>query len=319
LSIVGLSKEVVMDVVEVAILRTVLYADVFNFPLTTSEIHHFLLHDEPVERTRIEYSLKTSPRLKQLLHQEQGYVVLTEHRHLIALRIAREQASAQLWRPALRYGQWLARVPFVRMVALTGALAMRNAVEGDDLDYLLVTRRGRVWLARAFAIVLVRLARLQGAEICPNYVLAEDALAQKRQDVFIAHEITQMVPLYGHDLYQAMRATNAWVSEHLPNAEGAYYQENGAAVSRGWSFLKRAVEFLLGGRAGDALEQWEYRRKLRRFAPRMQQPDSAAEIDSSHVKGHFEDHGSRTLHKYYERLRALGLDEDAVVQLQAGD
>ncbi|MFN8450301.1 MAG: hypothetical protein U0521_17370 [Anaerolineae bacterium] len=47
---------------------------------------------------------------------------------------------ARLWRAA--------RLPPVRMVALTGALVVRNASDNDDdLDYVLVTRRG-AWIAR---------------------------------------------------------------------------------------------------------------------------------------------------------------------------
>ena len=117
---------------------------------------------------------------------------------MIPLRVERDQASLLLWPPALSYGAWLARLPFVRMVALTGALAMRNAsADDDDLDYVLVTAPGRVWLARAFAIVLVRLAKRRGVVVCPNYVLAESALAQDKHDLFMAHEVAQMVPIYG--------------------------------------------------------------------------------------------------------------------------
>jgi hypothetical protein len=307
-----------MDAIESAILRTVLYADVFKFPLTAREIHHFLIHEERVNLARIEQALATSPTLKQHLRHEQGYIVCTGREEMINVRVAHERASEQLMPLAMRYGAWLARLPFVRMVALTGALSMRNAVEGDDLDYLLVTVPGRVWIARAAAIVLVRLVRLRGAEICPNYVLAGDALVQKRQDLFIAHEITQMVPLYGYDIYDAMRAENPWVSAFLSNAEGSFQTAQAQPIGSVWSGVKRAIEFVLGGRLGSALEQWEYNRKLRRFAPKMQQPDSAAQIDASHVKGHFEDHGNRAMREYQERLQQYGLNTQSSV-LMAGD
>lgn len=307
-----------MDAIEAAVLRTVLYADVFKFPLTSREIHHFLIHDKPVPLSRIEQALANSPVLNQHLHQAQGYVVRAGYQDRIAVRVEHESASTKLMPLALRYGVWISRLPFVRMVALTGALSMRNAVENDDLDYLVVTTAGRVWLARAAAIVLVRVIRLRGIEICPNYVLGEDALAQKRQDVFIAHEVTQMVPLFGHDLYRQMRGANGWVSSHLPNADGAFYEVQSQPVGALWSGLKRIVEVVLGGRLGDAFERWEYNRKLRRFAPKMERPNSAAQIDASHVKGHFEDHGTRALREYRERLKEYGLDTETSV-LMAGD
>jgi hypothetical protein len=301
-----------MERLEAAILRTVLYADVFNFPMKPAEIHHFLIHDQPITLEHIETTLQQSVALRQMLDYEQGYVVHAGRGELIGIRLAREAASARLWPLAIQYGRWLARLPFVRMVALTGALAVRNAAHGDDdLDYLLITAPGRVWLARAFAILVVRLARLRGVEVCPNYVLSENKLVQERQNIFIAHEVAQMVPLYGHDLYARLRQANAWVSAHLPNAEGVFYQEVEQALGI-WGLGKRLLERLLAGRVGDYLEGWEYRRKLRRFAGEMRQPHAYARLDNEQIKGHFNDHGHPVLHKYDTLLRQYGLEADAM-------
>ncbi len=291
-----------MDALEAAILRTVLYADIFAFPLTAAEIHHFLISDRPVSLVEVEQRLAESLALQQALDHADGYFARAGRADLIAARHEREQASAQLWEPALRYGRWLACLPFVRMVGLTGALSMRNARGHDDLDYLLLTAPGRVWLARAFSILLVRLVRLRGDVLCPNYVLAETALAQEPRNLFIAHEIAQMIPLDGLDLYARFRAANPWVSAFLANANAPFYCP--AVSSPGaWRWLKRAGEWALGGRLGDAFERWEYRRKLARFAPEMATPGSAARLDDARVKGHFNDHGQRVLDGYAERVR----------------
>src|SRR5690606_1002027 len=141
---------------------------------------------------------------------------------------------------------------------------------------ILVTATRRVWLARAFCIVLVRLGLLRGAQICPNYVLAVSALEQDKQDIFMAHLVVQMVALYGQKMYQNFREANGWVTRQLPNAEGAFYQET-EYIPRGfWYITKRVLEFILGGDLGDWLEHWEYRRKLRRFANDMKKPHSSA-------------------------------------------
>ena len=302
-----------MDPIEAAILRTALYADLFNFPMTAREIHHFLIHNEPVSLEQIGRTLDESIALRKIIDTVDGYVIYDGRTELISIRQKREQASEVLWPPAVRYGAWLARLPFVRMVALTGALAMHNAADHeDDLDYILVTTPRRVWLARAFSIILVRLARLQGMEICPNYVLSENALAQDKRDIFMAHEVAQMVPLYGHDLYEQFRLANQWVADQLPNANGAFYEEREQCPNGTWGFSKRLVEFLLGGNLGDWLEHWEYQRKLRRFAPEMSKPYSSAKLDNNHVKGHFNDHGHPVLQKYQQRLEQYGLETTRV-------
>jgi hypothetical protein len=298
-----------MERVEAAIVRTVLYADVFDFPMTIPEIHHFLIHDTPLSLSLVTKAFETSPTLKELLRRDDGYVTFADRQELIALRVGRERSSQKLWTLAMRYGTWMGRLPFVRMVALTGALAVRNAAaDDDDLDYLVVTQVGRVWLARAFAILLVRLGRLRGVEICPNYILAEDSLIQDKQDVFMAHEVVQMVPLYGFRIYEEMRQLNTWVTEYLPNADGTFHATDAPPIGRIWGGIKDLLEILLGGRLGTWLENWEYRRKMRRFQTQMQTPHSSAQLDERHVKGHFDDHGHPALQQYHRRLRELGVE-----------
>lgn len=295
--------------IEQAILRTVIYADLFDFPLTRRELHHYLIADQPFSFAQIEQTLATSVSLKTELEFHQNYLTCAGRGALIGVRAAREQASLTLWAAALDYGQWLARLPFVRMVALTGALAVRNASDSDDdLDYVLVTADGRVWLARAFAILLVRLAKIRGVKVCPNYVLAKSALEQDNHDLFMAHEVAQMVPIYGQQTYAAMRQRNAWVTETLPNATMPYFAVQERQPERGWATLKRTLETLLGGGIGDTLEGWEYRRKLRRFAGELQTPNSAAVLDDQHVKGHFKDHGHPIMQRYEQRLKQYDLE-----------
>ncbi len=302
-----------MNAIEDAIVRTVIYADMFDFPMTAREITHFLIADAPYTLDQIEHTLIHSPSLRQILETRDGIYFCCGRSDTLHTRRTREKASAQLWHHALKYGGWLAYLPFVRMVALTGALAMRNAAtHTDDLDYVLVTAPRRVWLARAFAVLLVRIVKLRGIVICPNYVLAETALTQQTRDLFIAHELVQMMPLYGNSLYQQMRAENAWVQAYMPNASGAFFDEAPCGTHPVGLGLKWILERLLSGGIGDALEQWEQRRKRKRFAKAVKTAHSAAQLDAEHVKGHFNDHGHPVLVKYRDCLQNYGVDQSAL-------
>ena len=294
---------------QLAVLRTILYADVFSFAMTPAEIHHFLIDTTPATADDVQAAIVTQAQTGGRLTQRDGFVCLAARPELIGLRQERATISRALMPVAARYGRWLARLPFVRMVALTGALSMANAADAsEDLDYLLVTSSGRVWLARAFSILLVRVVRLRGPVLCPNYVLAESALAQARTDLFVAHELAQMLPLYGEALYGRMRAANPWSNQLLPNAEAPFQPAQNRDDLGLWAWPKRAAEWLLAGRVGDALEAWEQRRKVQRFAAEMQTPHHDARLDGEHVKGHFNDHGHRVLAAYAERLAAFGCD-----------
>jgi hypothetical protein len=299
-----------MQPLEAAILRTVLYADVFDFPMKPEEIHHFLISDEPISLDEINQTLRQSRWLKQKLQLIDEYIIYEGRAEIVPIRQKREAASQDLWPQALYWGRWLAALPFVRMVALTGALAVRNAADGDDdLDYMLITSPHRVWLARAFAIAVVRIGRLRGVKICPNYVLAETSLIQTRQDVFLAHEVAQMIPLYGNDYYRRFREANDWVYQQLPNALDPFFDVE-QTTSKIAKTVKKILEVVCGGALGNWLEQWEYHRKLRRFAADMQTPHSSAQVDDTQVKGHFNDHGHPALQKYDQRLRECGLTEE---------
>lgn len=305
------------ETLDPAILRTILYADVFDFALTVSELHHFLMHHSPVPLAEIERALDSSPALDAALARSGDLVALKTRDSLFAVRQEREAVAVRLWPLTQRYAAALAVLPFVRMVALTGALAMRNPVStDDDLDYLIVTQPGRVWLARLATVVLVRVVRLTGTVICPNFVLAEDALAQNRHDVYIAHEVTQAVPFFGGALYDRLRAENRWTDAHLPNAHGAPRPDEIRGAGRLGTAIKGALEWAFGGRLGDRIEAWEKARKLRRFEA-MRQAESAARVDDSQVKGHFNDHGGSVLAAYRRRLSAYGLTGKTDTELAA--
>ena len=97
------------------------------------------------------------------------------------------------------------------------------------------------------------------------------------------------------------------MARYLPNACQPLYDESWEQIGLPGRIVKAALEALLGGRLGDKLERWEYRRKLKRFTPAMQADGSAAQLDAQQVKGHFQDHGQRVLAEYQARLQRNGI------------
>ena len=287
---------------EAAILRTLLYADIFDYPLTPAEIHHYLM-DTPAAPEAVQSALETSPWLAARLTRVNGYFALADRAALGDLRDERQRRAAALWPYARRWARLTGCLPFVRMVGVTGALAVSNSPPDDDIDFLIVTAPGRVWLTRALAVGLVYLARLlDHVVLCPNYVLSHDALAQDGRDLCAAHDLAQMAPLVGHDVYAEMRAANPWSLRYLPHATRPLRSEPDLAPRDLLRWLKRLGEWLLSGPLGDALENWERERKMRKFAAAAQRPDSAARLDADHVKGHFDDHTRLILQRFEERV-----------------
>jgi len=219
----------------------------------------------------------------------------------VETRRGRAATAAEYWRRAIRYGHAIGNLPFVRMVAVTGALAMDNIADGD-IDYLVVTEPGRLWLCRALVVGLVRAAAIRGTTLCPNYFLSEQALELHERNLFTAHEVAQMVPLTGLQTYQRLRALNRWTDTYLPNASGPPHRL--AAIEMKPRRSRRLLEGALRSRLGSPLEHWEMARKMRKLGQRSNGHAEAA-FGPDWCKGHFGDHGQLTLERYAERLQAL--------------
>lgn len=290
-----------------AILEALLYADVFDYPLTADEIHRYL----PGVPARAEAvrALLSDGFARGTLVKGDGLFALAGRAEVIALRQRRERIAQRMWRRARRYAYLIAHLPFVRLVAVTGTLAVGNVEPEDDIDLFIVTAPRRLWFCRALVIGVVRLARLFGDELCPNYLVTERALALRERNLFTARELAQMVPLFGSATYQRLREANRWVLDFLPNAElpppGTVLQD-----VRGWpAWLKALGERVLGGRLGDRLERWERKRKIARFSRQAAAfgDGTAAVFTPDCCKGHFEAYDRVILERFQERLEAYGV------------
>jgi hypothetical protein len=285
---------------ERAIVQTVAYADVFDYPLTVDEVHRYLI-GVPASRGTLRAALASMQRFSNVLSRSGRYLTLAGREWTIETRRRRAAISSEYWKRAVRYGRLIGSLPFVRMVAVTGALAMDNVADAD-IDYLIVTEPGRLWLCRGLVVGVVRAAAARGATLCPNYFLSERALQIDERNLFTAHEVTQMVPLAGSTTYARFRALNRWTDEYLPNAGGP--PRRAALADPRPHRARKLAEMTLRSPIGAGLERWERSRKIRKLAQRSNGHAEAA-FGPDWCKGHFDDHGQLTLGRYAERLRSL--------------
>jgi hypothetical protein len=294
-----------LDALQAAIVHTVAYGDVFDYPLTLDEIHRYLV-GVPASPDAVQACLAGKRLIPRYLSLSGSHVTLRGREAISQTRQRRAEACAGMWPRAVRYAAALAHFPFVRMVAVTGALCMGNTEADSDIDYFIVTEPDRLWLCRAAIIGLVRLAARTGNELCPNYLLSERALVLQEHNLFMAHEFVQMIPLVGHETYLRMWQLNAWVSDFLPNA----YERAGRMPACPLSPhpIRSLVEVPLRTPAGGWLERWEMSRKIDKLGRNKNgngDGHGSASFCSDWCKGHFLDHGQRTLDAFTERLQKL--------------
>lgn len=297
-----------------------MYADVFDYPVTAGEIHRYLMaHATDLET--VQQALDASLLPRRRLESQDGYFFLPGRAALVPLRQHRAHLAWSLWQHAVAYGAWVGRLPFVRMVAVTGALAVDNVGADADIDYLIVTEPGRLWLCRALVIGLVRWAKLRGHVICPNYFLSESALVLYERNLYTAHELAQMVPIVGFPTYDRMRQLNTWADDLLPNAKGLPRpiapapDSDPPSAGDFWTGLRSSVERILHTPVAGAfcarLEAWEMRRKIDKFQRQVARTNGGA-VDAGEVafcadwcKGHFAGHEHAVLRSFAQRLEQV--------------
>lgn len=296
-----LQRGMVFSELEQAIVLAVAYADVFDYPLTLREIRRYL-PEVPASEAAVAAALDSPGLGPQILARAGGYVMLAGREAIVATRRRRAAVADRLWPAAVRYGRMIGRLPFVRMVAVTGALAVNNVEPDADIDYLVITETGRLWLCRAAIVALVRLVARRGPILCPNYLLSERALRLEEHSLYSAHELAQMIPLAGLGWYERMRQANPWADQLLPNAGGLPYMVTPQPSGR--PLAQALAERALRSRAGAWLERWEMERKVRRFSARHN-GNPEINLNSDCCKAHFDSHRQRTLSSFADRLRSI--------------
>lgn len=281
-----------------AVLETLAYSDIFDQPLTLSELHRYL-HGLPISFAALAAGIDAGACSGLPIQPAGDYFLLEGRTALLDLRAERESRSRSLWPSARKFGRVIGRLPFVRMVALTGALAVWNAGDEPDIDYLIVTVPERVWLSRLFVLFIVKFAARQGIVLCPNYFLTTRRLALADRSIFTARELAQMVPLSGSEVYAKMRSLNPWADALLPNASGSPIPEQCESLQP-----PSVAEKLFQGTLGSRLEVWEMNRKITRFQA-QRTFSRETQFDRDTVQGHFNQYRAETLDRFDRRMAAF--------------
>ncbi|HKG54555.1 MAG TPA: hypothetical protein VKB04_09865, partial [Anaerolineales bacterium] len=237
-----------------SVLHTLAYADVFDYPLTAHEVYRYLPMADASFEDVIELLNNTA-----LFSKIEDYYTLHGREQIVKTRKRRARVAGRLWPKATRYGRLITSLPFVRMVAVTGSLAMNNVDDSKDIDidYLIVTMPNHLWTCRALALMVARFARLEGVSLCPNYLVATNALNLDDHSLYVAHELAQMIPLSGMEIYEEMSRLNGWMEDYLPNALTLPELPPGVRVMQEHFLMQNVLEFLFRLPFGVWFEKWE--------------------------------------------------------------
>jgi predicted nucleotidyltransferase len=238
-----------------SILKVLLYFDIFRYPLTRKEIESFL--DQPFPEEKLSESfgnLLSSGRIFQLgeFYSLQNDMSLAEIR-----RKGNAQANI-LENKAKQIAKLLYKFPYVRAIGLSGSVSKNFADENSDIDYFLITKANRLWIARTFLVFFRKNPFLKNRNkyYCMNYFVDEADLVIKEKNIYTATELFTLIPLAGNGSLKKFFEKNSWSHNYFPNRALPVINEE---INFPEPWFKKLAEFLLNNKFGNWLDNYFFK------------------------------------------------------------
>ena len=280
---------------ELAVLGAVIYASIFDYPLTPAQLEASLIGVR-ADMTTIERWLRESDFLQAAIEHREGLYFPAGRAGLVRTRSRREALSRDLLARDRRVLSLVSKMPFVRMVAISGSLAHLNAEGTADLDLFVITAPHRVW---GVTVATLALAKLLGwrKRVCMNYVVSENALSIEPRDLFSANQIIHLRPIVGRRVFQRFVEKNAFVREAYPNFEIPDSAHEPVQIRIAERMLALGIAPVFE-RLSRALYGWHLRRRATTWHSRDQ-----VRLETECLKLHTSSHRASTLAKFDTAMR----------------
>lgn len=235
---------------EEAILKTLLYSDIFDYPLSKDEVWKYLISKKIEDKQSF---LKCINRKNFSFSHNKTFYFVRGREDLIKKREEKEKYGLEKIKYAKKIISKLSLIPTVYFIGISGALAMKNSDKNDDIDLFVITAKNSVWITRFVMVLMLKSLGLYrkrndknyANKICLNMLIDKTALrfSQKRNDLYTAHEIAQIMPVFNRDnTYKKFIYANDWVNSFLPNVFSPVSKITFASKK---SLTNKLVEFLL--------------------------------------------------------------------------
>lgn len=223
------------SVAERIILAALAYSAKFDFPLTRQEIVDrafkpellSLLGEKPSSRElskkELLSSLESLVKKGKVTKQGKFYSLSSAKTQTIKINSSVKKFKAEVVEELVEFAS---KIPWVLGVVLTGSYAAGVIKEKDDLDFLIITKRNRLWLTRLiFLFTSSRKGRrphLPKGDLSHswdfNFWLDESRLAmpKEKRDIYEAYEILQTKWVVNKEnIRERFFDKNFWVNDYF--------------------------------------------------------------------------------------------------------
>lgn len=237
---------------EKSLLITFHYFDLFDYPLKKEEIFRYLFATHTFGHQEINGGLSVLEK-RAKIERSGDFYFLFGRRELLKKRREREQLAVNKIKKARVVSRVFSLLPGILMVAVCSNLGYLNADNESDIDFFIVTKRGRIWTARFWSVFLMKVFRQRPSpngsrnKVCLSYFADEDSLGFEKtkigdNDIHLVYLTAQHLLIYSDGgLWKKFIRENNWIKYYLPNF--IYQQEaEKFMIGEGRGYLKRFFE-----------------------------------------------------------------------------
>ena len=203
-----------------ALIRTLLYFDIFQYPLTAKELQQYC-QEEKINEQEVNDCLESLVD-ENLLNEREGFYFSGSDETIVARRKAGNQQADKYRKIAQRFSKIIARFPFVKGICISGSVSKGYADIDSDIDYFIITKSGRLWICRTLLVLFKKVFLFNSHKyFCVNYFIDTQTLEIPDKNLFTATELRFMIPVYNYPLYTEIMKSNSWISNLLSQLENA--------------------------------------------------------------------------------------------------
>lgn len=244
------------------VIKTLLYYDIFHYPLKGSEVFRFLRINSVTEGDVVG-CLNSLVENGQLYRFSEFYSIQPSENNVLRRMLGNQEAER--WLPvAQQKARFISRFPFVRAVMASGSLSKEYMDENSDLDFFIVTASSRLWISRTLLVLYKRIfLNNSHKHFCVNYFVDEDHLEIEEKNLFTATELATVIPLHGAGYYeQLIKKNRPWLIGFFPNFVSRPF---GDVPVNDSPLFKRLCEKILNATGGNALNLFFMKLTLKRW------------------------------------------------------
>lgn len=308
-----------MNELKQAILKTIIYFDIFNYPLTLMEIWKWLYKpDKAYSLSDIMEELDNNKGAE--IEMESGFYFLKNRREIVETRLKRYGYAISKYRRAIRFIKIFRHIPFIKMISVCNSLAYSNCAPEGDIDLFIIAEKNRLWLARLLTVGLLKLLRVRPTVISKrdaidtNFFLSEANLdlsehKEGKEGICLSYWINQIVPIFNPcGIYEKFQIANNWIKNSLPNSYN-YETNEKRRVELDWfnKILRRGMRLFLDY---DILEKLSKKCQLIIMPVELKQimnQDNRVAVNDNILKFHRQDRRIEYLKKFKEKLIYYGI------------